>query len=213
MSGPVTQQEVDAVAARLLADTLDGDELDERTAELVGLALSATVVVLDQDEILTRTARALDLGWTSEQLQEIFTVVSGMGVHTFFEATRALDQLAPPPEPTPESEALWQQYVGDDPYWDVLEEEIPGFLKALNRRSPEAFQAFFEYSAVPWRTRHLRAITKELVSVAVDAQPSHRYLPGMRLHLRNALKVGAGRLQLLGVLRIAAEGGATPGVR
>jgi alkylhydroperoxidase/carboxymuconolactone decarboxylase family protein YurZ len=213
MSEPVTQQEVDAAAEALLAAAPEGEELDERIAALARLGLSATVVVLDPDAIREHTARALELGWTAPQIHEILTLVSGMGVHTFFEATRALDELAPPAEPSPEAEELWRRHVGDDPYWDGMEEEVPGFLRALNRRSPEAFEAFFAYNAVPWRTRQVRAIVKELISIGVDAQPAHRYLPGMRLHIRNALTVGAGRRQIRGILAIAAGSGMPPGVR
>ena len=44
--------------------------------------------------------------------------------------------------------------------------------------------------------------------MAVDATPTHRYLPGMRLHLRNALKLGAGRAAVRRALEIAAEASA-----
>jgi hypothetical protein len=48
--------------------------------------------------------------------------------------------------------------------------------------------------------------------MAGDATPSHRYLPGMRLHLANAVRRGAGRTAILHALDLAAEAPAHPGV-
>ncbi|MCY1311013.1 hypothetical protein D9M70_612650 [compost metagenome] len=86
-----------------------------------------------------------------------------------------------------------------------MEQQVPGFLDALLRQSPEAFEAFFKYCAVPWKTAALRAYLKELISLAVDAAPSHRFMPGLRLHLANAVQLGVGRKAILQALAIAAD--------
>jgi hypothetical protein len=65
---------------------------------------------------------------------------------------------------------------------------------------------------VPWRTRALRGWVKELMSMATHATPTHRYLPGMRLHLTNAVRLGAGRAGILHALDIAAAAPSHPGV-
>ncbi len=103
--------------------------------------------------------------------------------------------------------------MGSDRYWDAMENEVPGFLDALLRLSPEAFEAFFVYCAVPWKTSALSTLTKELISMAVDAAPTHRYAPGMRLHLANALRLGAGKAAILQALDIAAQAPPHRGVR
>ena len=77
---------------------------------------------------------------------------------------------------------------------------------------PEAYEAFFAYCAVPWRTGAVRGRVKELMSMACDATPTHRYLPGMRLHLGNAVALGYGRTAILHALDIAAAAPAHPGV-
>jgi alkylhydroperoxidase/carboxymuconolactone decarboxylase family protein YurZ len=87
--------------------------------------------------------------------------------------------------------------VGDDPHWVRMEAEVPGFLDLLLRPSPEGFEAFFVYCAVPWKTRALRARTKELISLAVDSTRARRYLPGMRLHIAHAINLGAGKTTIL----------------
>lgn len=42
--------------------------------------------------------------------------------------------------------------------------------------------------------------------MAIDATPTHRYVPGLRLHLANAVGLGATRAQLEQTLAIAAAG-------
>ncbi|MNG36489.1 hypothetical protein D3C84_1235290 [compost metagenome] len=61
------------------------------------------------------------------------------------------------------------------------------------------------YCAVPWKTAALRAYLKELISLAVDAAPSHRFMPGLRLHLANAVQLGVGRKAILQALAIASD--------
>lgn len=67
---------------------------------------------------------------------------------------------------------------------------------------PEFFEAYFNFSAVPWRRSVLPPKTKELVYIAVDASTTHLYEPGLRRHIRNALKLGATREEILEVLEL-----------
>lgn len=205
----------------LLDGVPEGDDLDSVTTVLVELAVRASVTVLDPGAVTVLAGRALDLGATPEQVHEVLVVVSGLGVHTLMEGTRRVAALIRERGLRPETLdgpldeqrlALRHTHEGDDPYWADLDRELPGFLDDLLRMSPEAYVAFFDYCAVPWRTRALRARTRELVSLACDATPTHRYLPGLRLHVRNALALGAGRRAVLGALDIAAAVGPHPGV-
>jgi alkylhydroperoxidase/carboxymuconolactone decarboxylase family protein YurZ len=54
----------------------------------------------------------------------------------------------------------------------------------------------------------VRARTKELVALACDASPTHRFRPGFRVHLKNAILLGVGRRAIEQTLDIAA---AAPG--
>ena len=67
------------------------------------------------------------------------------------------------------------------------------------------FVAFIEFVGVPFRSRNVSTVTKEIISMAADACPAHQYLPGMRMHLRNALRMGAGRKAIEHAMRIAGE--------
>jgi alkylhydroperoxidase/carboxymuconolactone decarboxylase family protein YurZ len=52
---------------------------------------------------------------------------------------------------------------------------------------------------------------KELAAIACDAAPSHRFRPGFRVHLKNAIKLGLGRIAIFQALDIAAAAPAHPG--
>jgi alkylhydroperoxidase/carboxymuconolactone decarboxylase family protein YurZ len=213
-------KDIRAEVVRRLDSAEDGESLDDQTAALIAMAVRASVTVLDMDGTREYAREALNLGATPDQLHEALVLVSGLGVHTLMEGTRCLAEvmrLREHPEldaPLDERRArLWGSYVGEDRYWSTFEAEVPGFLDSLLRLSPEAFEAFFIYCAVPWKTGTLPAVTKELISLAADATPSHRYLPGLRLHVGNAVGLGVGRAAILQTLDIAAAAPSHRGVR
>lgn len=208
-------------AIGLLQGVEGGPSLDVQTSELIAFAVRVSVTTLDSVSAQTHAQCALGAGATMEQLHELVLLVSGLGVHTLFEGTRLVNRLAVPvasaqgvsaPPLDEERQRLWDTWIGQDRYWQGFEREVPNFLIELLQASPQGFDAFFRYCAVPWTMGKLPPLTKELVSMAVDATPTHRFLPGMRLHLRNAVKLGAGREAVLKVLEIAAAAPAHPGV-
>jgi len=215
----VALADVRAEADALLAQVPDGEDLDDVAVALIRLAVHASAATLDPAGMDREIRCALDAGATSAQVHETLVVVSGLGVHTLMEGSRkvveALRERGDPDIDAPlgaDRLALRARMQGDDPYWADFEREVPGFLDALLRMSPEAYTAFFAYCAVPWRTGAVRGLVKELMSLATDATPTHRYLPGMRLHLANAVRLGAGRTAVRRALDIAAAAPAHPGV-
>jgi len=198
--------DVRAEAEAMLEGVGDGPSLDARARALITLAVNVSVTSLDPDEIDQAIETCLDEGIEAQAIQEVIALVSGLGVHSLMEGSRRLAlRLGAADQPLDEArQALWDRRVGDDPYWTAMEAETPGFLKGLIALSPDAFDAFFDYCAVPWKTRWVRAVTKELAAMACDASRSHRYRAGLRLHLRNALKLGAGRSAVLQALELAA---------
>lgn len=204
-------EDVRAEALALLGSVPEGDPLDAVAASLITVAVHASVTSLDVDGTDRAIRLALDAGATAAQVHETLVVVSGLGVHTLMENSGRLAAIRRERGDigldTPLDEAgvaLRSRLQGDDPYWVDFEREVPGFLDALLRQSPEAYKAFFAYTAVPWRTGTVSGLVKELMSLASDATPTHRYLPGMRMHLANAVRLGAGRTAVLHALDIAA---------
>ncbi|GAA5063717.1 carboxymuconolactone decarboxylase family protein [Nocardia callitridis] len=199
-----------ALAEQILAGVDEGAALDARTRVLTHIAVCSAVTSMDTGSTGSYIEQALDLGLDAAQIQEALTVVSGLGVHTLFEATRRLSDAVfrrsgcASAAFDDRQRQLWERYVGTDPYWQRMEAELPGFFEALLRMSPETFVAFFDYCSVPWKSRGLSVVTKELLSLAADSTPTHRYKPGFLLHLKNALHLGAGARSIREVLDIAA---------
>jgi alkylhydroperoxidase/carboxymuconolactone decarboxylase family protein YurZ len=72
------------------------------------------------------------------------------------------------------------------------------------RLDPEFLQAYLDFSAVPWRKNHLDDKVKEFIYIAIDANATHMYLPGVRQHIRAALKLGATPQEIMEVLELSA---------
>lgn len=216
----ISLQELRSEALALIEAIDVGHPLDPQTAALIGFSVRAAVTAMDFDGARDFALRAIDAGATPQQLHEALFLVSGLGVHSLFSGSRLLADLAgagddrqPAPPLDDERQKLWDKHIGADKYWAKLEKEVPGFLQALLRQSPAGFEAFIGYCAVPWKSGLLPVLTKELISMAVDATPTHRYLPGMRLHLLNAVRLGAGRAAIVQALDLAAEAPLHAGVR
>ena len=65
-------------------------------------------------------------------------------------------------------------------------------------------QAYLNFSAVPWRKNHLDDKLKEFIYIAVSANATHMYLPGVRGHIKAALKLGATPQEIMEVLELCA---------
>lgn len=76
--------------------------------------------------------------------------------------------------------------------------------EATLRLDPEFLLAYLEFSAVPWRQNHLTAKVKEFIYIAVDANATHMYLPGVRQHIKAALEAGATGAEIMEVLELSA---------
>ena len=77
------------------------------------------------------------------------------------------------------------------PVWDMLLEQSPDF-----------FEAYLDLSSVPWRGGTLPPKVKELIYIAIDSSTTHLYSKGTRVHIRNALRHGATREEILEVLQL-----------
>lgn len=187
----------------------DGEGLSALDHALITLGLACSVTAMDRRAIDAAIDQAFAVGATPTQAQEIVSVVAGLGVHSLMVSATSILECAVrngfdiDGPLTDDEQTLWDAKIGSDPFWASMERELPGFLRAMLRLSPDQFIAFFEFCAVPWKTRSVSARVKELASMACDATPSHRFLPGFRLHFFNAVKLGAGRKAIRECLTLA----------
>ena len=208
----ISLKELRREALALVAGTDDGPPLDAATAALIDFSVRISVTAMDVDGARASAKQAVNSGATPQQLHEALFLVSGLGVHSLFSGTKiisefseTIDGLRSTSDLSDHESLVWRKRVGPGNYWKQFNKEIPGVLETLLRQSPLGFEAFFDYCAVPWKSEFLPAVTKEIISMAVDSTPTHRYLPGMRLHLKNALRLGAGRIAVLQAIDLAAD--------
>lgn len=206
----ITINRFETMADAALSSSPEGPPLDETAAALIRLGCAASVCSLHPPAIEASIQAAFTAGATTAQVQEIVALISGLGVHSLMMSAASIlaaaeksDADIPPWDD--QRHNLWQQHVGDDPYWAGFEEEFPGFLRALLQLSPAMFEGFFAYCAIPWKSGTVPALVKELAAMSSDATPSHRFGPGFRLHLKNAIALGAGKAMIRESLQIAAQ--------
>jgi alkylhydroperoxidase/carboxymuconolactone decarboxylase family protein YurZ len=101
----------------------------------------------------------------------------------------------PLPEPTEHQQKLKQDFVEARGYWNP-------FWEGLLSLDPDFFEAYLEFSSVPWRKGVLEPKVKELIYTAIDAATTHLYEPGLRQHIRNALRYGATKEEIMEVLEL-----------
>ena len=98
---------------------------------------------------------------------------------------------------TPRQEEIKAKFIGVRGTWGDAWE-------AMLRLDPEFLLAYLDFSAVPWRQNHLPDKVKEFIYIAVDANATHMYLPGVRQHIRAALASGATGDEIMEVLELSA---------
>ena len=74
--------------------------------------------------------------------------------------------------------------------------------EGLLELDPDFFEAYVQFSSVPWRNGPLEPKVKELVLLAMDAAATHLFEPGIRQHARNAIGHGATPAELMEVLEL-----------
>ena len=88
-----------------------------------------------------------------------------------------------------------QNFIDARGYWNA-------YLDDMLALDPDFLQAYLDFSAVPWKTGTLEPKIKELIYVALDGSATHLYEPGLRQHIRNALRLGATKQEILEVLQL-----------
>jgi alkylhydroperoxidase/carboxymuconolactone decarboxylase family protein YurZ len=182
--------------------------LDPKLRALVNLAIDANATHLFVPGIRRHIARAVELGASDAEIMEVLELAATLGIHAANAGVPILLEVLAERGDAPDVFDLdpRQQQLKDDfetnrGYWNPIWD---GVLKL----SPDFFEAYLEYSSVPWKQGVLEPKVKELVYCAFDCSATHLWLPGLKLHMRNALGHGATPLEIMEVIQIASTLGA-----
>ena len=80
-------------------------------------------------------------------------------------------------------------------YFDEVWDEIIGM-------DLDFFEEYERFSSVPWHHGALDAKTKELIAIGLNASVTHMYMPGVRAHIRQAIKFGATKDEIMEVFQL-----------
>ena len=97
---------------------------------------------------------------------------------------------------TERQKALKERFIKERGYWSE------GLWGEVLKLDPDFFEAYLNFSAVPWKKGVLPPKVKELIYIAIDASTTHLYEPGLRQHIRNALKYGATKEEIMEVFEL-----------
>jgi alkylhydroperoxidase/carboxymuconolactone decarboxylase family protein YurZ len=177
-------------------------ELTDKFKRLVELTVNAAATHLHVPEIVPALRRALDAGATPAEILEVLELSATVGIHAMNIGVPLLVEVMEErgrtgPEPLDgEQERLKAWFTAERGYWHAFWDE-------MLELDPEMFEAYTAFSTVPWRTGTLSPAEKELIYISYDIAATHLYVPGTKLHIRNALDHGATVGQVLEVMEIA----------
>ncbi len=195
-------------ADRFWRTALTPKALDLRMKELVLVALHATVTSLDSVAVRRHIKRALDAGVRPDEVIDVLITIVGVANHSLYFALpilmRELQATGHPDAELPpigaEAQQIKMDFVRSRGFWneqrDIIARAMPEYFSALNAISTES-----------WKNGPLSAKERELICIAIDCSVTHMFEPGLAIHIRNALKHGANREEILEVFSLAAVTG------
>ncbi|ORY14065.1 AhpD-like protein [Clohesyomyces aquaticus] len=175
--------------------------LSPKIQALVSLSVSSASTHLHVPNIHRYTRAALSAGASKAEIVETLQLTSTLGIHAcnigvpiLFEVLREEGrEMGKGMDGLGEREwALRKDFETRRGYWH-------GFWEDFLRLSPDFFEAYTEFSGVPWGEGGVR----ELIYCAFDAAATHLYKPGLKLHMKNVLGYGGTPEEIMEVLELA----------
>ncbi|MGF6995853.1 carboxymuconolactone decarboxylase family protein [Paraburkholderia sp. GAS32] len=187
----------------LSAVPLRHNHLAGKVKEFIYVAVNASSTHLFAPGIQMHLKVAVDFGATREELMEVLELTSTVGIHASNVAMPILAEVL-------EEEGLRKPAGSDDSRRQALKQrfaEVQGYWNPIwddaLELDPDFFEAYLEFSSVPWQKGVLEPKVKELVLCALDVAATHLYEPGIKIHMRNALRHGATVGEIMEVIEIA----------
>lgn len=176
--------------------------LPGKVKAFIALAASANATHLHGQGTQACLRMALQHGASRAELTEVLELISTVGIHAANVGVPVLlevleeEGLRDGPRPLDaRQQALKDGFVNNRGYWHPSWEGLLEF-------DPDLFEAYLAFSSVPWRHGVLEPKVKEFMYCAFDAAATHLYVPGLKLHMRNALGYGATAEELMELLGI-----------
>jgi alkylhydroperoxidase/carboxymuconolactone decarboxylase family protein YurZ len=179
--------------------------LGQKIRELIYIAIDASATHMYEPGLRIHIRNAFKAGATKEEITDAYQLTTSQGMHTFMmglpalidefrragrgaEVETALDER---------QKALKDEFIAKCGYWTPVWEDLLGL-------APEYFEAYLRVESIPYVQGVLPPKVKELILIGVDACMTHLYEPGLRIHIRNAMKHGATLGEIIEVFELVA---------
>jgi alkylhydroperoxidase/carboxymuconolactone decarboxylase family protein YurZ len=192
-------------ASRFWQSAHEPSALSPRMKELVLVAMHSTVTTLNAQGTQRHVRRALEAGATPLDVLDVLVTIAPTANHAlYFALPVMMKELkvvadgadAELPEPTPEAQAIKDEFIRTRGVWLAQRE-------AIFRLMPKYFAALSNLSTASWKDGSLSRKERELIAVAIDCIVTHMFEPGLAMHIRCALEHGAIREEVLDVFQLA----------
>lgn len=180
--------------ARMARSPWQGDVLPRKLVELVSLAVNIACTNLNADGTRRHISGALDAGASRDEIPFVIKCASAMAIRSCSLGAPILLEEAQVATPAADRmKAIGQWNNACDPFL------------AIDRGWTDAFMAT---GGGIYGRGVISPKDTELISVAFDASFTHIDAPGLRPHVRNALKAGASVKEIFEVLKTCVSQGA-----
>jgi alkylhydroperoxidase/carboxymuconolactone decarboxylase family protein YurZ len=194
-----------AAAETYLQAPMDTAELSPRLRELLLLAMHGSCTTLNVAAVERQIRRARQVGASDADILDVLLTISAVANHALYfsvpilveELEAAGREVAEPPGAADVLERLKQDFLAARGFWNEDRDRVA-------RLMPEYFAGLHAVSTTTWKTGSLTDQEREFVCIAIDCTVTHTYEPGLRLHVRNALRRGATQNEILAIFQLAA---------
>jgi len=179
------------------------NHLDNKTKELMFIAVDAAATHMYAPGVRQHIKAAFKAGATPQEIMEVIELTSTLGIHAMNIGVPILVQvlvekgLRTGPAPLDANqERIKADFTANRGYWH-------SFWDEMLELDPDLFETYTAFSSVPWKSGTLSPKVKEFVYIAFDTAATHLYVPGLKLHIENAIGYGATAQEILEVMEIA----------
>jgi len=185
--------------------------LSPKVQEFIYIAVAASCSHMHSPGVRAHIKAAIAAGATADEIFEVIGLTYLIGIHTvtlgaplllelmeelgiqedgekigYGTGSNALEE---------ERQRIKQDFVRQRGFW-------PETFNPLLQTDAKFFEAYTEFSSLPSKTGVLEPKVRELVTCAFDAATTHLYARGTKVHMRNALRLGATPGEVMEMLEI-----------
>lgn len=194
-------------AVQMYSCAIEGSALTPKERALILLCLDATATQLDTARLPQRIDDARSTGASDPEIVAVLHLTSLIGCHSIAIGGTILQEVlvergesADARSLTTDQEEVVHQFETSGPWPRPMSDK----LRAVMLQDTEHFVAMQAYINEAYSNPDfISPRMAHLVCIAIDGAPTHLYEPGLRVHIREALHLGATVAEITEVLQLA----------